>query len=86
MEARSCRRATARVRRARQSESGRHSFGTGSSTLYLTAELLKSMAALDMVGVAYKGVAEASTDVMAGRVSITVNTVGARQADLGPDA
>ncbi|MBS0427391.1 MAG: tripartite tricarboxylate transporter substrate binding protein, partial [Proteobacteria bacterium] len=61
---------------------GQHSFGTGSSTLYLTAELLKSMAALDMVGVAYKGVAEASTDVMAGRVSITVNTVGAELGNL----
>jgi tripartite-type tricarboxylate transporter receptor subunit TctC len=61
---------------------GKYSFGTGSSTLYLTAELLKSMAGIDMLGVSYKGVVEATTDVAAGRVSITVNTVGAELVNL----
>ena len=45
------------------------SAGTGSST-HLAAELLKSMAGIDMVHIPYKGGGQAVVDVMAGQVQL----------------
>ncbi|MGZ5229958.1 MAG: tripartite tricarboxylate transporter substrate binding protein [Burkholderiales bacterium] len=48
--------------------------GVGSST-HLAAELLKSMAAIDLVHVAYKGTGPAVTDVISGHVPVTIASV-----------
>ncbi len=50
------------------------SSGAGSST-HLSAELFKSMAAIDMVHVPFKGSGQALIDVIAGRVSMIVDNM-----------
>src|SRR3954468_21757698 len=60
------------------------SAGIGTAS-HIPAELMKSMAGVDIVGVQYKGVAEVMTDVMAGRMDIFfVGTqIAAQQAKAG---
>lgn len=48
--------------------------GVGSST-HLAAELLKSMAGIDLVHVPYKGTGPAVTEVVAGHVPVTIGSV-----------
>jgi tripartite-type tricarboxylate transporter receptor subunit TctC len=52
------------------------STGVGSG-LHLIAELFKSVAAIDIVHVPYKGVAQALPEMMAGKVQIAFNTIPA---------
>jgi tripartite-type tricarboxylate transporter receptor subunit TctC len=49
--------------------------GSG-STGHLTAEMLKSMAGVDIVHVPYKGIVPARTDLLAGQVDIMFSEVG----------
>jgi tripartite-type tricarboxylate transporter receptor subunit TctC len=60
------------------------SAGIGTAS-HIPAELMKSMAAVDIVGVQYKGVAEVMTDVLAGRMDMFfVGTqLAAQQAKAG---
>jgi len=48
-------------------------YGTGS---YLTAEMFKSMAGIEITHVPYKGTAPALTDVLSGQVSLTFGELG----------
>src|SRR3954465_104561 len=60
------------------------SAGIGTAS-HIPAELMKSMAGVDLVGVQYKGVAEVMTDVMTGRMDLFfVGTqIAAQQAHAG---
>jgi len=60
------------------------SAGIGTAS-HIPAELMKSMAGVDIVGVQYKGVAEVMTDVMTGRMDLFfVGTqIAAQQAHAG---
>jgi len=60
------------------------SAGIGTAS-HIPAELMKSMAGVDIVGVQYKGVAEVMTDVMTGRIDLFfVGTqIAAQQAKAG---
>jgi tripartite-type tricarboxylate transporter receptor subunit TctC len=60
------------------------SAGIGTAS-HIPAELMKSMAAVDIVGVQYKGVAEVMTDVLTGRIDLFfVGTqIAAQQAHAG---
>jgi tripartite-type tricarboxylate transporter receptor subunit TctC len=60
------------------------SAGIGTAS-HIPAELMKSMAGVDIVGVQYKGVAEVMTDVLAGRMDMFfVGTqIAAQQAHAG---
>ena len=60
------------------------SAGIGTAS-HIPAELMKSMASVDIVGVQYKGVAEVMTDVMTGRMDMFfVGTqIAAQQAKAG---
>ena len=48
----------------------------------MASELINTSAQLDLLQVRYKGVAEALTDVSAGRVSVMVDTVGAQMPHI----
>jgi tripartite-type tricarboxylate transporter receptor subunit TctC len=50
------------------------SSGAGSST-HLSSELLKSMAGMDILPLAYKGSSQALTDLIAGRISMIVDNM-----------
>jgi len=58
------------------------SVGVG-STSYLATELFKSVAGIDALLVPYNGAAPASTDVMAGRISFWVTTLGSVLGNIG---
>src|SRR5438874_8316192 len=60
------------------------SAGVGTAS-HIPAELMKSMAGVDIVGVQYKGVAEVMTDVLTGRIDLFfVGTqIAAQQAHAG---
>src|SRR5205807_10642368 len=60
------------------------SAGIGTAS-HIPAELMKSMAGVDLVGVQYKGVAEVMTDVLTGRIDLFfVGTqIAAQQAHAG---
>jgi len=49
--------------------------GNGSPT-HISAELLKSMAGIDLVHVPYKGAAPATMDLLGGQVQLTFGTIG----------
>ncbi|MCC6532125.1 MAG: tripartite tricarboxylate transporter substrate binding protein [Burkholderiales bacterium] len=49
------------------------SSGIGSG-LHLTGELFKSLAAIDVVHVPYKGIGQAAADIVSGRIQVLVNT------------
>ena len=55
--------------RARPGKLNYASAGIGTAS-HIPAEVMKSMAGVDIVGVQYKGVAEAMTDVLAGRMDL----------------
>lgn len=57
-------------------------YGTASPLFMLATELIKARSGLDALRVQYKGVVEARTDVIAGRVSIMVDTVGAEMTAI----
>jgi tripartite-type tricarboxylate transporter receptor subunit TctC len=57
---------------------GTYSYASASPLFTLASELINTSAGLDLLQVRYKGVAEAMTDVSAGRVSVMVDTVGAQ--------
>jgi len=68
-------------------EPGRLNYGSAGigTASHIPAELMKSMAGVDIVGVQYKGVAEVMTDVMTGRMDMFfVGTqLAAQQAKAG---
>ncbi|MGH8635766.1 MAG: Bug family tripartite tricarboxylate transporter substrate binding protein [Burkholderiales bacterium] len=49
------------------------SSGIGSG-LHLTGELFKSVAGIDMVHVPYKGIGQAASDIVSGRIQVLLNT------------
>jgi len=55
--------------------------GTGTA-MHLAGELLKSLAAIDIVHVPYKGGAPASVDVMSGRVALQIDPMYASMANV----
>jgi len=55
--------------------------GTGSPA-FIAAELLKSMAKIDLVAIPYKGAGPVVTDVMAGQVALGIGSLPAVQAFL----
>jgi tripartite-type tricarboxylate transporter receptor subunit TctC len=57
---------------------GAYSYASASPLFTLASELISTSAGLELLQVRYKGVAEALTDVAAGRVSVMVDTVGAQ--------
>jgi len=58
------------------------SAGNGSSN-HLSGELFKSMAAIDIVHVPYKGSAAAFTDLLGGRISMMFDTVSSQAQYIG---
>jgi tripartite-type tricarboxylate transporter receptor subunit TctC len=58
---------------------GKVNYGSGGigSGNQLTAEMLKSMAGIDLVHVPYRGAGPAMVDLMAGQVQVMFNTMGA---------
>jgi len=61
---------------------GEYSYASASPLFTLASELINTSAQLDLLQVRYKGVAEALTDVSAGRVSVMVDTVGAQMPHI----
>src|SRR5436305_5627499 len=72
------------VARAHPGKLNYGSAGIGTAS-HIPAELMKSMAGVDIVGVQYKGVAEVMTDVLTGRIDLFfVGTqIAAQQAHAG---
>lgn len=68
--------------RAAKSEPGKLSFGAGSTMLQLSMEMLKAQGGIDMIGVNYKGVVEATMDVLGGRTTVVPDTIGASMANI----
>jgi tripartite-type tricarboxylate transporter receptor subunit TctC len=64
-----------KLARSRPGQINFGSVGVGSSN-HLGIELLKSLAQIDMVHIPYKGTAPVMTDLMAGRVSLMLNSMG----------
>lgn len=56
---------------------GKLTWGYGASSLHLGAELFKSTTGAHLVGVAYKGTAPATTDLLGGHIPLSINTVAA---------
>ena len=61
---------------------GEYSYASASPLFTLASELINTSAGLNLLQVRYKGVAEALTDVQAGRVSVMVDTVGAQMPHI----
>lgn len=61
---------------------GEYSYASASPLFTLASELINTSAGIDLLRVPYKGVAEALTDVSAGRVSVMVDTVGAQMPHI----
>ena len=57
------------------------SSGIGSG-LHLTGELFKSVAGIDMVHVPYKGIGQAASDIVSGRIQVLLNTYSGTIAHL----
>ena len=53
-----------------QREPGRWAYGTGNATGMVAGAMFKSQAGLDLLGVPYKGVPQAMTDLLGGRVQM----------------
>lgn len=67
---------------ARAAPPGHYSYASASPLFTLASELIGTTAKIDLLRVPYKGVAEALTDVSAGRVSVMVDTVGAQMPHI----
>lgn len=67
---------------ARKAKPGEYSYASASPLFTLASELMASSARIELLRVPYKGVAEALTDVVAGRVSVMVDTVGAQMPHI----
>ncbi|RZL92700.1 MAG: tripartite tricarboxylate transporter substrate binding protein [Variovorax sp.] len=63
-------------------EPGKLSYGSGSSMLQLSMEMFKAQTGTALVGVNYKGVVEASIDVLGDRVTVMPDTIGASMANI----
>lgn len=72
------------VRQAK-AQPGKLSYGSGSSMLQLSMEMFKAQSGVEMIGANYKGVVEASIDVMAERVTVMPDTIGAAMANIKGD-
>src|SRR5207253_2136933 len=70
--------------RARPGEINFSSAGTGSGT-HLAAEILKAMAAIDVVHVPYKGIPEALSETLAGRVQFFMAPLGLEPRTTAPE-
>lgn len=61
---------------------GTLTYASASPLFMLATELIKARSGLDALRVQYKGVVEGRTDVIAGRVSVMVDTVGAEMTAI----
>jgi tripartite-type tricarboxylate transporter receptor subunit TctC len=68
--------------REARAKPGTINFGSGAQAFELALQLFKTKAGVDIVSVPYPGGAPASIDVMAGRVGIMVDTIGAQQENI----
>lgn len=57
-------------------------YASGAQAFELALQLFKSKAGVDLVSVPYQGGAAASIDVMAGRVPLMADTIGAQQENI----
>jgi len=53
-----------------QREPGRWAYGTGNATGMVAGAMFKSQAGVDLIGVPYKGVPQAMTDLLGGRIQL----------------
>lgn len=67
---------------ARSAPPDHYSYASASPLFTLASELIGTSAEIKLLRVPYKGVAEALTDVSAGRVSVMVDTVGAQMPHI----
>jgi tripartite-type tricarboxylate transporter receptor subunit TctC len=67
---------------ARKAKPQTYSYASASPLFTLASELMASSADVELLRVPYKGVAEALTDVTAGRVTVMVDTVGAQMPHI----
>jgi tripartite-type tricarboxylate transporter receptor subunit TctC len=67
---------------AKKAKPESYSYASASPLFTLATELMNVSAGIDLLPVRYKGVAEALTDVSAGRVSVMVDTVGAQMPHI----
>jgi tripartite-type tricarboxylate transporter receptor subunit TctC len=67
--------------KARPGQLNYASSGIGSG-LHLTGELFKTVAGIDMVHVPYKGVGQAASDIVSGRIQVLINTYSGTIAHL----
>ena len=69
---------------AAKKEPGKFNIGFGgvNNTQHLTGEYFKSVSGTNMVGVTYKGSANAVTDLLGGQVSILVDSLAATQSHI----
>ncbi|MGV3570552.1 MAG: Bug family tripartite tricarboxylate transporter substrate binding protein [Ramlibacter sp.] len=71
--------------RMAKAQPGKLSYGSGSSMLQLSMEMFKAQSGVELIGANYKGVVEASIDVMAERVTVMPDTIGASMANIKAD-
>lgn len=68
--------------REAKAKPGELMIASGAQAFELAAQLFKSKAGVDVATVPYPGGAQASIDVMAGRVPLMVDTIGAQQENI----
>lgn len=61
---------------------GRLNFASGAQAFELALQLFRARAGIDITSVPYPGGAQASIDVMAGRVPLMADTIGAQQENI----
>lgn len=61
---------------------GKLNFASGAQAFELALQLLRAKAGIDITSVPYPGGAQASIDVMAGRVPLMADTIGAQQENI----
>jgi tripartite-type tricarboxylate transporter receptor subunit TctC len=68
--------------REAKAKPGEYMLASGAQAFELAAQLFKSKAGINIATVPYPGGAQASIDVMAGRVPLMIDTIGAQQENI----